>query len=401
MSNERVWSDKQRAVFAEIAGGTGNLMVDAVAGSGKTTTILEGMKHVPAGKTCLFVAFNKSIAEELKRRAPAGVEVATLHSQGLKACTRALGRVRVDADKTKRIAREVTGADHLPERREWTNAVTKCAGLAKGYLASTEEQILDVVDAHGIVPPEYEDERPAFVSDVRAVLSRCRDEVASIDFDDMVWLPAARGIPARKYDRVFVDETQDLNAAQIALVLDSVAPGGRVCAVGDPRQAIYGFRGAASGAFERVRDALAAKVLPLSVTYRCARAVVAEAAKLVPHLEAAAGAALLPANKSVMGPPQFASAHINRIAIGTKTMRALIGHANDVQCRTTQSHANLARPAQLSCPPPLGCATALWCWTLWSPTWTCPPGALTLTLTTGPFESVGPDMAAERTRERR
>jgi superfamily I DNA/RNA helicase len=144
------------------------------------------------------------------------------------------------------------------------------------------------------VPPASLEERPAFIRAVQAVLAATKANTKVIDFDDMVWLPAALDLKVPQYDFVLIDETQDLNAAQIALVLKAVkkAPkkgggGGRVVAVGDPRQAIYGFRGAADGAFDQVREALGATVLPLSVTYRCARAIVREAARYVQHLEAA------------------------------------------------------------------------------------------------------------------
>jgi DNA helicase-2/ATP-dependent DNA helicase PcrA len=106
----------------------------------------------------------------------------------------------------------------------------------------------------------------------------------------MIWLPVVQNLPVWKHDRVFVDETQDLNACQIKLVLGAVKEDGRVCAVGDPHQAIYRFRGADENAFGRVVECLDAKVMPLSVTYRCARSIVAVAQQIVPELEAAPGA---------------------------------------------------------------------------------------------------------------
>jgi superfamily I DNA/RNA helicase len=288
-------------VFADQATGTGHTMIDAVAGSGKTTTLLEALTHIPAGLSVAFLAFNKDIAKELSIRAPAGVDVSTLHSLGLKAVRKAFKNPRVDADKTKIIAERIAGSKIAPVlRREWCYSVVKCVGLAKSCLAETPEAIEDVIDAHQLCPPEHAEERPLFVADVLAVLAACKARVdpvtktlslGQIDFDDMVWLPHAHALRIPQYDRVFVDETQDLNAAQIALILKAVKPGGRICAVGDPRQAIYGFRGASADAFGNVQRALRAKVLPLSVTYRCALAVVREAKAYVTHLEAAPNAA--------------------------------------------------------------------------------------------------------------
>lgn len=302
----RVWSPYQEAIFKEVATGTGHLAVNARAGSGKTTTVFEALRHVPSGLSTFFCAFNKAIAEELSQRAPRGVEVSTLHSYGLKSVTKARGRLKIDARRVDDLARQLVG--DARETWEVRSSLAKCVSLAKATLATGAEEIDALIDGYGVeVPseippladdanddlpaPEKEPDRGRLVRGVRVLLEWCKNtDDGRIDFDDMIWLPVALNLPVYKYDRVFVDETQDLNACQIKLVLGSVKKGGRICAVGDPRQAIYGFRGASSGAFERVVEALDAKVLPLSVTYRCARAIVKVANEIVPDLEAAPGA---------------------------------------------------------------------------------------------------------------
>ena len=59
---------------------------------------------------------------------------------------------------------------------------------------------------------------------------------------------------------------------------------GRLIAVGDPCQAIYGFRGADSNAIENIKAEFSAIELPLSISYRCPRSVVALAQEYVPHI---------------------------------------------------------------------------------------------------------------------
>ena len=59
-----------------------NITVKAGPGSGKTTTIVEASKLVPYGKKALFLAFNKSIVIELKKKLPATVDCSTMHSMG-------------------------------------------------------------------------------------------------------------------------------------------------------------------------------------------------------------------------------------------------------------------------------------------------------------------------------
>jgi len=77
------WSEYQKAVFTHIRESRKSRIVEAVAGSGKTTTIVEGMKYLPQGSSALFLAFNRAIADELGQRVPAGVQASTFHALGV------------------------------------------------------------------------------------------------------------------------------------------------------------------------------------------------------------------------------------------------------------------------------------------------------------------------------
>lgn len=278
------WSIYQRAIFREVAEGVGHLLVKARAGTGKTTTIVEALRHVPANKSSLLVAFNKSIAAELERRAPEGVMVRTLHSFGFAALRNAF-RTRLEEGKTDRIARRIFG-DSL--KGAALSNLAKLVSRAKATLAETDEDLDRAIDDLGLQVPDRE--RPELVERAAAVLSECYRDTASCDFDDMIWLPVRHGIRVPTFDVVFVDETQDLNACQIDLALRAVREGGRVVAVGDDRQAIYAFRGADRHAIDRIVRTLDARVLPLSITYRCAKSIVALAQEIVPDYEAAPSA---------------------------------------------------------------------------------------------------------------
>lgn len=278
----RTWSGYQEAIFESVASGTGHLFVRARAGTGKTTTIVEALRHVPKNKSALLVAFNKSIANELKTRAPAGVDVSTLHAFGLRAITSGLGRVRIEGDKVR---------DHLgavyPDRDDvpFVQAVTKTVSLAKATLARTREEIVDTIDAFGIL--DTAEDGVTLDNVVRVAietLTWCENPDGVIDFDDMIWLPVVKKLNLKKFDFVFVDEAQDLNACQMELI--TRCRGGRVVCVGDDRQAIYQFRGADEAAVETLVARFEMKVLPLSITYRCARLIVAEARRFVPDYEA-------------------------------------------------------------------------------------------------------------------
>src|SRR5689334_14176001 len=82
-------SPQQQDIFAAISRGDHNICVDAKAGSGKTTTIIEGMKYVPSTgyvkPSMLFLAFNKGIADTLEQRCPRHVVCGTFHRIGRRA----------------------------------------------------------------------------------------------------------------------------------------------------------------------------------------------------------------------------------------------------------------------------------------------------------------------------
>jgi superfamily I DNA/RNA helicase len=97
----------------------------------------------------------------------------------------------------------------------------------------------------------------------------------------MIWLPVVMDLTVKHYDVLFVDEAQDFNEVQRSLILKA-CNGGRMIVVGDPKQAIYGFRGADSGSMDIFRATLAkssrgVQIFPLSITWRCPSSVVAEA----------------------------------------------------------------------------------------------------------------------------
>lgn len=285
----RQWSNYQLDIFKDIETGTGNTQVDAYAGSGKSSSIVEGFYHVPRGKSSLMCAFAKPIQIELEKKAPESVEVLTLHSFGYRAARKAFPKLGKPDDKGEKLygyVKAERGED--PETYELRDNIAKCVSLCKGYLADRPEDIDPIMDRHDIDP--CGESREGFITSVIKVLNACKKDTNRIDFDDMVWFPNVHNLALPKYDFVFIDEAQDLNLAQINLALNAAGKFGRIISVGDERQAIYGFRGADSNAIQNIVNRCNSKRLPLSVTYRCARAIVALANQFVPDLEAAPNA---------------------------------------------------------------------------------------------------------------
>lgn len=95
-------SKYQKTVYTYIKIGKGNAVIDAVAGSGKSTTIVNALKQIPSAKRVLFLAFNKAIVEELKIKIGnlPNVDIKTLHSLGASICMRNLN-CQIQDDKYK------------------------------------------------------------------------------------------------------------------------------------------------------------------------------------------------------------------------------------------------------------------------------------------------------------
>lgn len=283
---KRDWSEYQKAIFKDIATATDHTVVIARAGTGKTSTIVEGFRYLPKGKKTLMVAFNKAIADELKQRAPSYVETLTLHSLGFRAIKQSFGNVVLENDKSRIIVSSIIGEDY--DLWELNQSICKCVSLCKGFLFDTPKGVDDLIDRFGI--EIFDLSREVFIDHVLKTLAKAKSQKLVIDFDDMIWFPFVYRLNVGKFDVVFVDEAQDLNSAQMAMVMSAVKPTGRIIAVGDPAQSIYQFRGADSEAMPNFINKLKAKTLPLSITYRCPKKVVKLAQETVPDIESHANA---------------------------------------------------------------------------------------------------------------
>lgn len=290
----RIWSPQQIAIFDWFKNpARKTAVVRARAGTGKTTTIIEGLNHASETRI-LLSAFNKRIAEELQQRLTNPyAEAKTLHGLGFGYIRRNWETVRVDNNRGKRLAQQASGMG-APDAM--IALVAKLAGLGKEMAPINKDlgDLIDIAYAMDVTPdPEWEEEgwsveRIAQFAQKAMILALVRD--GSIDFSDMLYLPLALKWTRPTYDLVCIDECQDMNAAQIELAIRSCTKTGRIIVVGDDRQAIYGFRGADSGSLDRLKETLKAEELPLTITYRCAQKIVGAAQSLVPDYQAAPNA---------------------------------------------------------------------------------------------------------------
>lgn len=279
------WSQYQQNIFSFIENESGNAVVEAVAGSGKSTTIVEGMSRIPQGKSAIFLAFNKAIAEELKGR---GVNARTFHSLTYSPVTRFKNTRNIEGNKLRLIVdKKLSGDDAVM----YGQFITKLVGLGRQagigcLIADTQAAWLELVQYHDL---ELENEHAELgrALDLSSNLLNWSNEDERVDFDDLLYLAVKEGLALPKFDFVFVDEAQDTNAIQRAILRKIIHTNSRLIAVGDPAQAIYGFRGADSNSLSLIAEEFDCVKLPLTVSYRCASAIVEYAHRWVSHIEAA------------------------------------------------------------------------------------------------------------------
>ena len=285
------WSDEQKAIFAWFETGRGNLVVQARAGTGKTTTIKQAFTHAPESGRLLYAVFNKKNQREASEKiTDSRVEVRTLHSLGYYFIKTVWSAAKPDdeVENDRIVAVDAT----LPE--EVVSSVLRLVGFCKNLTTTVPElnAVIDIADARNVsVGDDLEMDFP--VSRLAALAievlkqSLIPDHSGRVSFNDMVWLPVVSGWVKPTFSLVVVDEAQDMNMPQLLMAERSCKKDGRICIVGDDRQAIYGFRGAATDGMHLMRQRLNAPQLGLTVTYRCPQDVVAIAREIVTDYSAA------------------------------------------------------------------------------------------------------------------
>lgn len=309
-------SKYQKEIFDFILEDNRNAVISAVAGSGKTTTLLKSLDIIPDEKSVLFLAFNKSIAEELSGRVPEGkknIIVKTVHGFG-NSILRQRNDPKIDDKKYRKLLWSMiyyySGKDTnsilsygfdekhkkyvdeilklLPDENTDANKfVTDVLGLcnlARLHLVNFDIKPIGVGEINKLsqIHSINNEDNESIVAWYLSNLGIYYDKV--IDYTDMVSLPIILNLDCEKYDFVFIDECQDLNTCQRILMQKAIKlGGGRFIAVGDPKQAIYAFAGADHESYQKLKDIPNTIELPLSFTYRVAPQIL----NLVKHINPA------------------------------------------------------------------------------------------------------------------
>lgn len=293
------WTSEQQSFIDACGDGESPISLRAVAGAGKTSVLVEGVSEIVerqplASVTC--VAFNKSTAVELDERMPAGVWCKTMNSVGHSAWGKHIGLyprgLKLSQYKTHDTAKELWGSDFkFPEGLEDVPrlvALAKQSGIVlrsghegSGLTPDSTETWTELIDEFGLmIPEEFTTKAIGMARDLlHKSVKMAFDGI--IDFDDQLYMPVCFGGSWWKSERVLIDEAQDISGIQREMLRNMLTSEGQLIAVGDPRQAIYGFRGAASDSMDRIKREFHQEPMQLTYTFRCSKAVTKEASNIV------------------------------------------------------------------------------------------------------------------------
>ena len=259
-------ADQRRA--AEVI--SGPLLIVAGPGSGKTRTLTYRIAHLicdheVAPAQCLAITFTRRAADEMRQRLRGllpdvweQIPIMTFHALGL-----SILQEQWNAAGLQRGFRLAGDAERLRLLQE-----------SLGVSEAQARRLLSVISRakRTRITPEDSSQAEALETYRRALELR-----NWVDYDDLVGLAADvleadSGLRAHYqslYPWVCIDEYQDVDEQQVRLIRLLVPPGGNICAIGDPDQAIYGFRGGDVRFFEQFQqDFLTAEVVRLTRNYR-------------------------------------------------------------------------------------------------------------------------------------
>ena len=296
---------EQDALFRWVDKSDGNGLLISVAGSGKTTSIIQSLNYIDDTEPVIVCSFTKLVATELEKRVKAekfeNVTSTTLNSLGWGLCKANVPGVKLDQHKTLNILRyHLSKMPIEPEfqkkvQKAIGGTVKKMVGLLKSYVVrdNLDDWIQKLMKLHDVEMPEGDSEqvlygRQNFNTLVKMTYTTSVEFMQEMDFDDQKFMPVYYGWSGQAPRFIIVDECQDCNECDIQLVglmmgLYKSQPT-RSLWVGDPRQSIYGFRGSLPDACDQIKERFNCHEMSLTVCWRCPDAVLRMAQDIVPAI---------------------------------------------------------------------------------------------------------------------
>lgn len=258
--------------------------MSAVAGSGKTRSILELMKLSPATSQGMYVAFNKHIVEEIKlKNPPSNFIIGTLHSRGYQSIAmNHRGKFKLDDWKTFKIIQSVSKNWKDVPKKKINAKISNICDFYNYYRLTYQTDLSffgDIVEKYDLNVDQTDIPKIQECLDTLSIYNQKHNSHIEfmVDFVDMVYLPLFLKMQIKQVDILMIDEAQDLSALQHSFILKMLKPEGKMAVLGDPYQAVYGFAGSDISSWSKFKELDNFIELPLSYCYRCGKNIVNQA----------------------------------------------------------------------------------------------------------------------------
>ena len=285
------FSVEQENIFNFAKNGIQNLIVQAVAGAGKTTTLVECANRIDESKKVLLLAHNKSTRDTLKNRIGnrPNVKIYTLHGLAYRMFMEHFEMTpNIDDDKYRNhinhnienLASDTYLALPGPLKLSYKSNLFDIINKARHNLKQSEKEIKKLAIKKYAIPLVADECEMA-----AKILKWGMDNRDIVDFQDLIWFPYEFGYFTRKYtaDVIMLDEAQDASLAQQDVVSRCFTRTTRLFAFGDKDQTINSWCGSDTEAFENLNDSdkfrRPAIELPLTTNYRCGKKIIEYAKK--------------------------------------------------------------------------------------------------------------------------
>jgi len=288
-------TSEQLAIITAATETNDNLLISALAGAAKSTTLELLAAEIPKVNT-ICLAFNKRIADELTKRMPPAYTVKTLNALGFAIWKDAIRtRTYVSFKKTISIFKEEIKDLPSAEQNDWwkvwpdiRNAIDK--GKSAGYVPNNyprnNTRIMCDDDFYSYLEVEPTEEEFALIKRIYTV-GLDQSFSGTIDFADQLLMPTVFPAPYPRFTQILIDEAQDLSTLNMQMLQRLYRK--RIIAVGDQRQAIYGFRGAHSSGMGEMQKLFSMEKMTLSCSFRCPEEIVEHVRWHAPHMTSWSG----------------------------------------------------------------------------------------------------------------
>lgn len=265
------YSEQQVDIFCEIEDSNRSLVISAVAGSGKSTTLFK-IATLLEGQDVLFLAFNTHIAKyaSAKLKKLPYVKVETTHAYGL-SCIRHSAKFKRSAFEYSKVWNYIeANVSNFKLRSLFYHALNALRTF--GCFSYTEKGVSNFMRENPEIINQIGDGRAyAYAGTIARMLKDLDAQTHCYDYNDMLRFPILYNLFNYGYipKVLLVDEAQDMNIYLFKFLEHFLANDVRVISVGDENQSIYSFRGACGEAINIIKKMTNAKRMPLSTTYRC------------------------------------------------------------------------------------------------------------------------------------